>query len=579
MSKDSVLSPLILLAFSHLLSTTYASNETCPTWFYRTDGGWCTCGSNLVNVIICNNETGEVGILSSFCLTSFDSSKDPTKAVVGSCLYGQNHGTATEGGAGLYVRVAPNITEQDEQLCGYLNRQGRMCGACKPNHYVSAYSYDLKCYQCRTGLLANIFAYIAVAYVPQTLFLAVVVWFRISFTSPRYTLVILLCQIYSLPESLRILIQFTRGTPVMIFFNFIATLYGVWNLDFFRGLVPPICLPLNTLQVTALDYLTAAYPLLLLVFFYALVTAHDRGCRPVARLLKPCFWCVARTRRHANVKNSIIDAFATFILLSYMKLMYTSVDLLIFEHITDIHGSRVGFFLYYDSTIELFGPRHRPYAILAVTVISVGLLFPLFLVLYPTDWFQRLLNRLHLNSSGARTFVECFQGNYRDRTNGGWECRYFSAVYPLMRLVGSSWYAVTRDEIFFPTITLIVIAVIAGLVILRPYKKRYDIYNNTDILLLLSTIGFISGYMTYALSFDRYNTKNKNRSAGIVISGIFTLAPLAYFIVLLCKWTKEAFLRRGICCKEATNDKRDYEDLSVSRNLLDSSGSINNSRV
>ena len=100
-----------LLTSSLLPLCNCSNNEPCPTWFYRTEEGRCTCGSNLVNVIICNNETGEVGILSSFCLTSFDSGKDPIQAVVGSCLYGQNHGTATGGGAGLYVKVAPNITE------------------------------------------------------------------------------------------------------------------------------------------------------------------------------------------------------------------------------------------------------------------------------------------------------------------------------------------------------------------------------------------------------------------------------------------------------------------------------------
>ena len=563
---------LTFILVSSIPPLCYCSNETCPTWLYRSEEGWCTCGSHLVNVITCNNETGEVGILSSFCLTSFDSSRDPTEAVVGSCLYGQNHGTATEGGAGLYVRVAPNITEQDEQLCGYLNREGTLCGACKPEHYVSAYSYDLKCYRCSTGLVANIFAYLLVAYLPPTLFLAAVVLFHISFTSPRYNLVIFLCQVYSLPESLRILKQCTRGTTVMIFFDFIATLYGIWNLDFFRAIVPPICLPINTLQVIALDYLTAAYPLLLLVFFYVLVTAHDKGYRPVVRLLKPCLWCAARTRRQWNIRSSIIDAFATFILLSYMKFIYTSVDLLVFEHIVDMHGFQVGFFLYYDSTIELFGPRHRPYAITAVTVIGIGLLFPLFLVLYPMKRFQRLLNRFHLNSPGVRTFMECFQGNYRDRTDGGWECRYFSAVYPLLRLIGSGWYAVCHDDTFFPTFMLLLIAVIAGIVTLRPYKKQYDIYNNVEILLCLSAIGFIAGFMTYALSFNRYSTAP---AAGIVISGIFTLAPLAYFIALLCVWIKASLLKHGVCSNDPITDKSDYEDLSFSGRLLDSSSSVN----
>ena len=87
--------------------------------------------------------------------------------------------------------------------------------------------------------------------------------------------------------------------------KFIATVYGIWNLDFFRAVVPPICLPLSTVQVIALDYLVAVYPLLLLVCIFGLVTAHDRGLRPLVTLCRPFVWCTSRQRRkwYVHQKN------------------------------------------------------------------------------------------------------------------------------------------------------------------------------------------------------------------------------------------------------------------------------------
>ena len=128
----------------------------------------------------------------------------------------------------------------------------------------------MKCYKCHRGLLANIIMYITVAYVPLTAFLIIVVVFHISVTSPHLNAAIFLCQAYALPTGLRPVTQTMRKIPIFLknYTRFIATVYGIWNLDFFRMLIPPICLPLTTMQVIALDYLIAAYPLFLLVCFY-----------------------------------------------------------------------------------------------------------------------------------------------------------------------------------------------------------------------------------------------------------------------------------------------------------------------
>ena len=397
-----------------------SSNMSCPTWLYLSEQGQCTCGNSLLNVILCNNISQEVSVQDVFCLTLFD--QDNSNAVVGRCLYG------LETIIRQYNKVDKNISQQNQHLCGYLNREGRLCGQCKHDHFVSPYSYDFKCYKCKRGLLSNIIMYLTVAYLPLTLFLGIVVFFHISVSTPCCHVAILMCQIYTLPIYVRVMVQVSRKTKEHdVILKILASLYGIWNLDFFRTLIPPICLPLNTMQVIALDYLVAVYPLLILVCVYLLVRAHDRGCRLVVRLWRPFLWCSARMRQQWNAKHSIIDAFATFILLSYIKFISVSADLLIPTRLYDIHGSRIGYFMFYDATVEFMSSQHMPFFIIALMVCFTTISFPLLLFFYPMNWFQAVLNKCGLNSPGLRMFMECFQGYYRDRSDGGWECRYFSA--------------------------------------------------------------------------------------------------------------------------------------------------------
>ena len=363
----------------------HAIAKDCSTWLYPSGDGHCLCGSTLRTLVFCSNETGEVGVLDRHCLTS--DGDNSNISVVGSCLATAKLASHQRMANPLrsYQRVKPNISDQNSQTCGYLNRQGLLCGQCKPNHSVSAYSYDVKCYPCTSSVWSNVIKYICVAYLPLTVFLCVVVVFRISVTSPAMNTPVLCCQMISLPFVVQYMLLFTRFNSILhAYTKVLGTLYGIWNLDFFRLVIPPICLPLNAMQLIALDYLVAVYPLLLLVCFYVLVTAHDRGCRLVVRLWRPFLWCTARLRQQWNVKHSIIDAFATFLLLSYIKFLNTSFSLLLPTYTYNVHACWLGTFLFYEASIPYMGPHHLPYAILAILVLLVGVLFPLLLLLlYP----------------------------------------------------------------------------------------------------------------------------------------------------------------------------------------------------
>ena len=68
------------------------------------------------------------------------------------------------------------------------------------------------------------------------------------------------------------------------------------------------------------------------------------------------------------MKSSIVEAFATFLLLSYVKLLSVSFDLLVHTHVYQVNGSLVrgNIPILYDATIEYFGDKHLPYAVLTV---------------------------------------------------------------------------------------------------------------------------------------------------------------------------------------------------------------------
>ena len=541
-----------------LISIAYA--ESCPTWLHPSGDGECLCGATLGTVVVCNNETQQVGVLDSYCLTS--NGDVSNTSVVGWCLAAVNHGETLLSRVGYYNKVFRNLSEQEEQTCGYLNRQGRLCGECKPNHYVSAYSYDMKCYPCISSVWGSVVVvYVCLLYLPLTIFLCVVIVFRISVTSPAMNVPVFCCQILSSPSHLIYLLQYSRHTHDLYYIKFLSTLYGVWNLDFFRLFIPPMCVPLDTMQMMALDYLVAVYPLLLLTCVYVLLRAHDRGCRLVVRLWRPFLWCTTRLRQQWNIRHSIIDAFATFFLLSYIKLLDVSHVLLTYTNVYNATGSWVGDFLFYDPKVEYIGPDHRPYAVLAILVVVVGVLFPLVpLLLYPMQWFQKCLNRCGLNSPSLQMFMQCFQGYYRDRTDGGRECRYFAAVFPCFRIATYIIYSATLGRTFYVYFIVLCVLVTAAVFFVSPYKQQYEKYNKLDEAMILSLVVICGGLILKTT--DIY----PKQSVGYTFCYLFALVPLLYITVKFCLNMFD-FVRKlstKNCVSGVFGRRRgdDYDDLS-----------------
>ena len=160
----------------------------------------------------------------------------------------------------------------------------------------------------------------------------------------------------------------------------------LWNLDFFQSL----SLDLTTLQTLALDYAIAMYPLVLLVITYTVIELHARGCRVLVWLWRPFHRCCVRFTRIMDIQSSIVKAFGTFLLLSYVKLLNATVDILLPTVTYNVHKDVVGWYVYYDASYKYFSKEHLPYAIMSIFIFILFVLSPLLLLLfYPVSCFQK----------------------------------------------------------------------------------------------------------------------------------------------------------------------------------------------
>ena len=131
--------------------------------------------------------------------------------------------------------------------------------------------------------------------------------------------------------------------------------YSFWNLDLFRSVLPDICLNVSTLQALALEYLVALYPLMLILLSYCIIVLHDRKFTPIVIMWKPLKKVFVLLRNKWDVRTSVVDSFATIYLLSYVKVLSVSTDLLAPTQVYKLNSNIVMYGLYYSPSVTYFG--------------------------------------------------------------------------------------------------------------------------------------------------------------------------------------------------------------------------------
>ena len=355
-----------------------------------------------------------------------------------------------------------------------------------------------------------------------------VLLFRIDATSPYLYGFITLNQALASPPSLRGMLL-TLKKDTLLEERLIAVPYTIWNLDFFRSLPLNICLDLTTLQTLALDYAITIYPLLLVVITYIVIELHARGCRVLVWLWRPFHRCCVRFTRAMDIQSSIVKAFATFLLLSYVKLLNTTLDILIPVQLYHANPNKDGsnWYVYYDASYQYFSKDHLPYALLGISLfLTLGLCPLVLLIVYPMSCFQRYC--YGANNYALHTFIDAFQGHYKDGTDSGTrDCRWFAGIYFLGRImILFAIFGVVKNGVCYTLAGFSYMAIGMLIILLQPFKSTKV---NTYHTLLPFTMA--TGCFTVALIDEAASNAHWMIRIVILLIEIFYISPIPAVIV------------------------------------------------
>ena len=286
------------------------------------------------------------------------------------------------------------------------------------------------------------------------------------------------------------------------FTKILISVVSILNLDFFREFLPPTCVSksLKAIHMLFFDYFVALYPLFLTILIFMGLNFYDRRFKLFVLISYPIrkvFNCFHSTW---DPKRNILNAYITFFLLSYTKLLFVSIRLLTAVKLYNKRGDLVSVVLLYDPSISFLNMEHIPYVTLAFSTILIFILLPVcFLLLYPTRFFRKCI----ILSGFKRMYVlqhimDIFQGWYKDGTEGTRDYRCLSALGFLVRIGFSCAFIrmivwdhkiiIARDWTVLGTLQIFL-----GMFYLaaKPYRVAWMCHVNGVILILIGILLFL----------------------------------------------------------------------------------------
>ena len=181
--------------------------------------------------------------------------------------------------------------------------------------------------------------------------------------------------------------------PLRVLFYISLTLCDFWNLRFFKPVVPSFCISdkLTGIHIQMLNLVATAYPIVLVIITCILMELHARNCRIIHILWKPFSIILNKTNTTAVTGDAVIQAFASFILLSASTLLYNTMAALkksLVYQSSDCSLYREVVFS--DPTVAWLSHRHLCYVVVVFVQFVLLFLIPsLLLCLYPTAGISR----------------------------------------------------------------------------------------------------------------------------------------------------------------------------------------------
>lgn len=479
-----------------------AMNFSCPPWFLPGINDSCKCSSAIGRQIICSVRMRKIYVMMGYCMTWHSSGNMP---ILARCPfhYPNNYGIIDG-----YLPLSPEIQGENltNNMCGHFHRTGELCNSCREGYGPAPFSNGMPCAQCQGSGYKWLY-YLIFQLLLLTALFVVCALLMIQLTKSPFNVLVFYWQIFVVALNFDSMLYgyltyYIKAGFVQVMISF----YAIWNMEFFRYSIPPLCVTSSMSNANAIlfDYIIALYPIVLTLVAYVCIELYDRNTRLVVYMWRPFLHCFTRCKKKWNPKASIVKTFATFLILAYTKLLFTSANLLYGTPVYDHDGKPVppSYVLYYDSKITFFSKEHAPYVMVAVVILTLTLLPLLLLLLYPTKLFKKTLEKCGFRQWHLlNNFMDTFQGWYKDGTEGTRDYRWVSSLYFILRIgfVGqclATTMSKNPNQLFWILPGVIFIATSVFFTTVRPYKVSW--MNNIDgAVLAVLGINFFIFYQYY----------------------------------------------------------------------------------
>ena len=469
--------------------TVVTAHSDCPPWHFTTPNASSPCSDCvwLNNSSVHCSDTGALVDVSTIVTATNGS----YPLFIGRVIFHLDSTKGLHKRNILFRDLPPNTSALDDFFCNSSDRRGSLCSQCKPGCGIAVYTYfglpcACPCYSYGIPL------YILLEIGFSTIFYLLLVGLNISVISSKWNTVIFYFSLIAYLVSSQIhtcLVFSLSGSWVPIV---LRTLYGVWNVDFFRSVIPKFCVSqsVSVLGAISTGYISAFLPMVLVVITSLAMHLHKRNYKIAVYPWKLLNWLSLGLIRRQVAGTNLIHVFATYFLLSHLKMVYISISLIRPYYTSRIpsetQSSPVGEKNSIDPRINYLSPHHLYYAVPATMIlVSVGLLLPLSLTLYPTrcaTWFGYRIPSRRLRNA-ARTFIEAFNGDFKDGTAGTRDYRAVPGLTLLLRGIGVAVFSFRGSEITAEKTSLLCVGIfmmgLAGFFgLLQPYKtRRHNLYD------------------------------------------------------------------------------------------------------
>ena len=522
---------LAVFLLSALADAVGNNTDFCRVWTLKSaDRSMCKCAP-INNLIECSEN--QTIIKYQACATYNESTRE---TLVGMCPF-NSHELQVNG------KLAIDYTVENRDLtsfmCDPLNRTGVLCSLCKDGLGPALLNYSYPCLKCSSYGWA---AYFAATLIPSTILIVIIFVFQGDIVAPAVNYYVLHChlmtyyfkQVPNLPNSLK---KSTPSSLIDPMYKVLVTIFGIWNLDFFRSFIPSFCANsnMNILSVLALEYVVAIYPLLFTAAVYIIVERHARGCWLLNWLWRPLHPLRYKFKKAFNIRGSVINAFATSISVSFFKILMTSFDIACPATIYSSISRSQKNHLYFNSSIAFNDAKNIPYFVLAITMTTLFCVLPLLVLLTCPTKTEKC--KYFYSCKLLCEVLKVFQKHLKDGTNGTPDYRSFSGLYFGFRILFllTNYFTYTYRHYVRCLLSLLVAVLIAYF---RPYKK--NIYNCLDAFWFTELTVF-----TLTLLYQMYVSDNM---LNLLLIGLGGMLPLFYICIFRVYWWGKILMPHLRCC-------------------------------